>query len=105
MPRRGASGMDANDTRKEGTPAVDITKIVLHLVLPHRSPPCFSAVFLPSPSPFVSPAFFVLASSNAFCRWRLFQFSVREMLSTQSSLLRSKGSTLGKGKREAEMVT
>jgi hypothetical protein len=45
------------------------------------------------------------ASSNAFCRCLLFQLSVREMLSTQSSFFLSRGSTVGKGKREAEMVT
>lgn len=51
--------------------------------------------------------FLLLAScsSYAFCRCLLFQFSVREMLSTQSSLRLSKGSTEGKGKRDAEIVT
>ena len=43
--------------------------------------------------------------SNAFCRCLLFQFSVLEMLSTQSSLRLSKGRTLGNGNRLAEMVT
>jgi hypothetical protein len=46
-----------------------------------------------------------LASSKAFCRCLLFQLSVREMLSTQSSFFLSRGSTVGNGKREAEMVT
>jgi len=47
----------------------------------------------------------VFASSNAFCRCRLFQLRVREMLSTQSSFFLSSGRTVGKGKRDAEMVT
>ena len=47
----------------------------------------------------------LFASSKAFCRCRLFQLRVREMLSTQSSFFLSNGSTVGKGKREAEMVT
>lgn len=46
-----------------------------------------------------------LASSKAFCRCLLFQLRVLEMLSTQSSVLRSNGSTVGNGKREAEIVT
>lgn len=49
--------------------------------------------------------FFAFESSNAFCRCRLFQFNVRLILSTQSSLRRSSGSTLGNGKRDAETVT
>jgi hypothetical protein len=56
----------------------------------------------PSNSPFDAVFF---KSSKAFCRCRLFQFSVREMLSTQSSPFRSSGSTAGNGKRDADIVT
>lgn len=45
------------------------------------------------------------SSSKAFCRCLLFQLSVREMLSTQSSFLRSRGRTVGNGNREADIVT
>lgn len=44
-------------------------------------------------------------SLKLFCRCREFQFSVLEMLSIQSSLARSSGSTAGNGYLEAEMVT
>ena len=51
----------------------------------------------------IQESFFEL--SKAFCLCRLFQFSVLEIESTQSSLFRSNGRTLGKGKRLADTVT
>lgn len=75
----------------------------------HNPMPHNSTIVNHKPRCSIKPRRFDLQSSsspeNAFCFCREFQFSVREMLSIQSSLRRSRGRTLGYGNLLAEIVT